>query len=111
VGGRNHPKRVAGKPRNKRPESSGTDGRIGRNTHSAIEPTIGHLKEHKRLNRNRLKGVLGDKVNALLAAAALNLHKIMRALAGMPALLARFLVWLLAALELRRLSSAPSGAH
>jgi IS5 family transposase len=78
---------------------------------SAIEPTIGHLKEHKRLNRNRLKGVLGDKMNALLAAAALNLHKIMRALAKTPALLARILVWLLDALELRRLSPAPSGAR
>ena len=78
---------------------------------SAIEPTIGHLKEHKRLNRNRLKGVVGDKVNAFLAAAALNLHKIMRALAETPALLARFLVWLLEALQLRWLSPAPSGAR
>jgi len=78
---------------------------------SAIEPTIGHLKGHKRLNRNRLKGALGDKVNALLAAAALNLHKIMRALAGMPALWARFLDWLLEALGLRRFSPAPSGAR
>lgn len=78
---------------------------------SAIEPTIGHLKEHKRLNRNRLKGALGDRINALLAAAALNLHKIMRALAGMPVLWARFLGWLLEGLELRRLSPAPSGAH
>ena len=78
---------------------------------SAIEPTIGHLKEHKRLNRNRLKGALGDRINALLAAAALNLHKIMRTLAGMPVLLARFLGWLLEGLEPRRLSPAPSGAH
>ncbi len=78
---------------------------------SAIEPTIGHLKEHKRLNRNRLKGALGDRINALLAAAALNLHKIMRALAASPTLLARFLAGLLEALELRRRSPAPSGAH
>ena len=78
---------------------------------SAIEPTIGHLKEHKRLNRNRLKGALGDRINALLAAAALNLHKIMRALAASPAPLARFLDWLLDALELRRLSPTPAGAR
>jgi len=78
---------------------------------SAIEPTIGHLKEHKRLNRNRLKGELGDRINALLAAAALNLHKIMKALAGSPTLLTRFLDWLLEGLELRRFSLAPSGAR
>lgn len=78
---------------------------------AAIEPTIGHLKEHKRLNRNRLKGELGDRVNALLAAAALNLHKIMRALVASPAHLARFLAWLREALELRRLSPAPLGTN
>ena len=78
---------------------------------SAIEPTIGHLKEHKRLNRNRLKGALGDKINALLATAALNLHKIMRAPAETPALWTRFLVRLLNALEPRRRSPAPSSAR
>lgn len=33
---------------------------------AAIEPSIGHLKEHRRMERNRLKGTLGDKINAIL---------------------------------------------
>jgi transposase, IS5 family len=37
---------------------------------SAIEPVIGHVKHDHRMERNYLKGRLGDKINALLAAAA-----------------------------------------
>ena len=33
---------------------------------AAIEPTIGHLKSGKRLDRNRLKGTHGDKLNVVL---------------------------------------------
>jgi transposase, IS5 family len=39
---------------------------------SAIEPIIGHLKSDFRLQRNYLKGFIGDSINALLAAAAFN---------------------------------------
>jgi IS5 family transposase len=42
---------------------------------AAIEPIIGHLKSDFRLCRNFLKGVLGDAINLLLAAAAWNLRK------------------------------------
>lgn len=42
---------------------------------SAVEPVIGHLKAEHRLKRNFLKGVLGDKINAWLAAAAFNFRK------------------------------------
>ncbi len=28
---------------------------------SAVEPTIGHLKSDRRLDKNRLKGALGDR--------------------------------------------------
>jgi IS5 family transposase len=45
---------------------------------TAIEPIIGHLKEDHRLSRNRLKGVLGDTINPLLAATAFNLLKYAR---------------------------------
>jgi transposase, IS5 family len=45
---------------------------------SAIEPVIGHLKASRRLERNRLKGVLGDQLNVLFAAAAQNLAKLLR---------------------------------
>jgi len=78
---------------------------------SAIEPTIGHLKAHKRLDKSRLKGELGDRLNVVFAAAAMNLHKIMKALAGTPALLARFLAWLLDRLEHRPATLGRAGAR
>jgi len=43
---------------------------------AAIEPSIGHLKLQHRLERNRLRGVAGDAINAILAAAAMNFHKL-----------------------------------
>ena len=46
---------------------------------AAVEPSIGHLKNEHRLDRNRLKGVAGDALNALLAAAAMNFHKLLGA--------------------------------
>jgi IS5 family transposase len=48
---------------------------------SAIEPVIGHLKSDFRLAKNYLKGTIGDAINLLLAAAAFNCRKWMRALA------------------------------
>ena len=39
---------------------------------AAIEPSIGHLKNEHRLERNRLQGTYGDAINAVLAAAAMN---------------------------------------
>lgn len=47
---------------------------------AGIEPTIGHLKTDHRLCRNFYKGVFGDAVNALLAAAAYNFKRAMKAL-------------------------------
>jgi IS5 family transposase len=46
---------------------------------AAVEPSIGHLKSEHRLERNRLKGVEGDVMNAILAAAAMNFHKLLGA--------------------------------
>lgn len=46
---------------------------------AAVEPSIGHLKSEHRLERNRLKGVGGDAVNAVLSAAAMNFHKLLAA--------------------------------
>ena len=48
---------------------------------SAIEPIIGHVKSDCRGNRNRLKGTDGDKINAILAAAAYNFRKLLKGLA------------------------------
>jgi transposase, IS5 family len=44
---------------------------------AAVEPTIGHLKSDYRLERNRLKGRLGDALNALFSAAAMNFKKLL----------------------------------
>ena len=44
---------------------------------AAIEPSIGHLKEHRRMERCRLKGTEGDKVNAVLSAAGMNFSKLL----------------------------------
>jgi IS5 family transposase len=46
---------------------------------AAVEPSIGHLKMEHRLERNRLKGVAGDALNAILSAAAMNFHKLLGA--------------------------------
>lgn len=47
---------------------------------AGIEPTIAHLKSDFRLGRNFYKGVFGDAVNLLLAAAAYNFKRAMRTL-------------------------------
>jgi len=44
---------------------------------AAIEPVIGHLKQNYRLCRNYLKGILGDNMNLILAAAAMNFKRAM----------------------------------
>jgi transposase, IS5 family len=43
---------------------------------AGIEPVIGHLKFDHRMNRNFLKGVVGDSLNVLLAAAAFNYKRV-----------------------------------
>lgn len=48
---------------------------------SVIEATIGHMKQSSCLDRNYLKGDIGDKVNAILSACGWNLHLILAKLA------------------------------
>jgi len=48
---------------------------------AAVEPSIGHLKQKHRMDRNRLKGKAGDQINAMLSAAGMNLSKLLRWLA------------------------------
>ncbi|MEM5420629.1 transposase [Paraburkholderia sp. BR14263] len=43
---------------------------------SAIEPAIGHMKTDGKLDRNRLKGALGDAMHAVLCGAGHNLRMI-----------------------------------
>ena len=47
---------------------------------AAIEPTIGHLKSDYRLGRNFYKGLFGDAINVMLAAAAYNFKRAMKLL-------------------------------
>ena len=49
---------------------------------SAIEPIIGHLKFDHRMVRNHLKGIQGDFINCVLAAAGFNLKKMLRKIAS-----------------------------
>jgi len=44
---------------------------------AALEPKIGHLKEDHRLSRNFYKGIKGDDINVMLAAAAMNFKRMM----------------------------------
>lgn len=48
------------------------------NQRSNIEPTIGLMKSKCRMDLDRLKGSIGDKLNATLAAIAYNLRMILR---------------------------------
>ena len=47
---------------------------------SALEPITGHLKSECRLEHNRLKGRLGDQLNAMLAGCGLNFRKLVKGL-------------------------------
>src|SRR5215217_3148177 len=60
---------------------------------SAVEPTIGHLKNEHRMGRNYLAGRAGDAANAVLAAAGYNFGLLLRWLA----LLLRIVLAVLAA--------------
>ena len=45
---------------------------------AAVEPIIGHLKSDYRMIRNYLKGVEGDMINTIMAAASFNMMKKLR---------------------------------
>lgn len=45
---------------------------------AAIEPIIGHIKTDCRMYRNYLKGSIGDQMNAILAASAMNFRQYLK---------------------------------
>jgi IS5 family transposase len=47
---------------------------------AAIEPIIGHIKSDHRLNRNFHKGIVGDNINIMLAAAGFNFKRMINKL-------------------------------
>ena len=77
------------KPGQSKRESAKMRARFRRR--AAIEPVISHLKHQYRLMRCFLKGFVGDQMNLLLAAAAWNLKKWLRAAALFCLQLLRFI--------------------
>jgi len=59
---------------------------------SAIEPVIAHMKHDHRLNRNFLKGHLGDQLNAILAGCAYNFKKLLSYFRALFSLFFRFIL-------------------
>jgi transposase, IS5 family len=49
---------------------------------AVVEPSIGHLKQEHRMDRNWLKGREGDRFNAILSAAGMNFRKLMKFIEG-----------------------------
>jgi transposase, IS5 family len=72
---------LPGKPKPGQSKSVSARMRARFRRRAAIEPVISHLKHQYRLARCFLKGFVGDQVNLLLAAAAWNLKKWLRAVA------------------------------
>ena len=58
---------------------------------NSIEPTIDHMKSDGKLDRNWLKGRLGDAIHAILCGAGHNVRLLLRRLRLFYALM---LVWL-----------------
>jgi ISPg7 transposase len=54
------------------------------------EPVIGHCKADHRLGRNFYKGLFGDSINVMLAAAAFNFKRAIRLLL---CLIERVIIW------------------
>ena len=72
---------LPGRPKPGQSKSANARIRARFRRRAAIEPVISHLKHQYRLARCFLKGFAGDQVNLLLAAAAWNLRKWLRATA------------------------------
>jgi IS5 family transposase len=85
-----------------------------RRRRSAVEPKIGHLKSDHRMDRCFLAGLAGDAINAVLAAAASNLRKLLRRLAAalIPSLriAVEIVLWLLIAARIHRVMLGPTPA-
>ncbi|QPN33432.1 IS5 family transposase [Diaphorobacter sp. JS3051] len=77
---------------------------------SAIEPAIGHMKMDGRLDRNPLKGALGDAIHAVMCGAGHNLRLILAALRLYCARFGLSLRAVLASLAPRAVAQQPASA-
>ena len=84
---------LPGKPQPGQSKTASAKMRARFRRRAAIEPVISHLKHQYRLARCFLKGFVGDQVNLLLAAAAWNLKKWLRAAALFRLQLLRLLIF------------------
>ena len=74
--------------------------RQAHNKRAGIEPIIGHIKTDHRLNRNFYKGIFGDNINIMLAAAGFNFKRMMNKWKNNLWLFFQNLILLIKALEL-----------
>ena len=65
------------------------------NRRSAIEPIIGHMKSEHSLERNRLKGEQGDRINVVMSMFGYNFKKLLKLLRESKSLFAKFLLSIL----------------
>jgi len=65
------------KPRKLRTPYQKQKLRNGFKRRAAIEPKIGHLKQDHRLSRKFYKGIKGDNINVILAAAGMNFKRML----------------------------------
>ena len=78
---------------------------------AAVEHSIGHMKTEHRLERNRLKSVAGDALNAILSAAAMNFQKLLGAFwRNLLRRLMRIWGWIPATQGLRLIQAHPANA-
>lgn len=59
---------------------------------AAVEPVVGHVNAEHRMDRNYLKGRLGDRIYAVLAAAGYNFSLLLRWLAELLRVIIRALI-------------------
>lgn len=69
---------VSPRPPNAKQPYSKTTMRKKCRSRAAVEPVIGHVKHDCRMEKNYLKGFIGDHMNATLAAAGYNLRGLLR---------------------------------
>ena len=93
---------VAGTDRGNRSRAE----RRARRRRSAVEPVISHAKHDNRMIRNFLRGVDGDRTNAILAAAGFNMRKLMEAVRRLSLRLFFYLLLTMAWRENRSLNAA-----
>jgi IS5 family transposase len=83
---------IPNKPKAKATEYEKLKERKGFRSRAGIEPVIGHLKYDFRMLKSYLKGLEGDRINAIMACSAWNFKKWMREIQDSPSFYQIFIV-------------------